>query len=63
MLLWCATPESVVRKNKLDEQEREKCKENYYERQEHGSLISFLQVRLGKERCPKLFAQVGLYCQ
>ncbi|WAR07202.1 R213A-like protein, partial [Mya arenaria] len=35
LLLWCATPESVVRRNKLDERQQKRFQKYYHERQAH----------------------------
>ncbi|XP_052808614.1 E3 ubiquitin-protein ligase rnf213-alpha-like isoform X2 [Mya arenaria] len=56
LLLWCATPESVERSNKLDERQRRRFQKLYYQRQAHDSLISYLKLR--KEKCKQIFAQV-----
>ncbi|XP_052808680.1 E3 ubiquitin-protein ligase rnf213-alpha-like isoform X1 [Mya arenaria] len=58
LLLWCATPESVVRRNKLDERQQKRFQKYYHERQAHSSLISYLQMKLKKEKIEQLFAQV-----
>ncbi|WAR07347.1 R213A-like protein [Mya arenaria] len=56
LLLWCATPESVERSNKLDESQRRRFQKYYYERQAHVSLVSYLKLK--KEKCRRIFAQV-----
>ncbi|WAR07285.1 R213A-like protein [Mya arenaria] len=58
LLLWCATPESVVRRNKLDKRQQQRFQTYYHERQAHGSLISYLQMKLKQEKVEQIFAQV-----
>ncbi|WAR07208.1 R213A-like protein [Mya arenaria] len=61
LLLWCATPESVVRSNKLDERQHQRFQTYYHEQQAHGSLISYLQMKLKQEKVTthnKLLASV-----
>ncbi|XP_052808702.1 E3 ubiquitin-protein ligase rnf213-alpha-like isoform X1 [Mya arenaria] len=58
LLLWCATPESVVRSNKLDERQHQRFQTYYHEQQAHGSLISYLQMKLKQEKVEQIFAQV-----
>ncbi|XP_052808603.1 E3 ubiquitin-protein ligase rnf213-alpha-like isoform X2 [Mya arenaria] len=58
LLLWCATPESVVRQNKLDEHQQKRFQNYYHERQAHSSLISYLQMKLKKDNSEHIFAQV-----
>ncbi|WAR07210.1 RN213-like protein, partial [Mya arenaria] len=58
LLLWCATPESVVRQNTLDEFQQKRFQKYYHERQAHSSLISYLQMKLKKDDSEHIFAQV-----
>ncbi|XP_052808691.1 E3 ubiquitin-protein ligase rnf213-alpha-like isoform X2 [Mya arenaria] len=58
LLLWCATPESVVRSNKLDECQQQRFQTYYHEQEAHGSLISYLQMKLKQEKVEQIFAQV-----
>ena len=58
VLLWCATPDSVERKNRLDSRQQDRFRKYYYERQQHSSLISYLRFKIVEKECPQLFAQV-----
>lgn len=60
VLLWCATPESLVRLDLTDlpNKERELLKRWYGEHQAHDSLIQYLREKIITEKCKPLFAQV-----
>ncbi|XP_052243455.1 E3 ubiquitin-protein ligase RNF213-like [Dreissena polymorpha] len=58
LLLWCATPESLVCNSQLDQAEKDRMTKYYYERQAHDSFIHYLKHVLEKEKCKELFAQL-----
>ncbi|KAH3728218.1 hypothetical protein DPMN_054169 [Dreissena polymorpha] len=58
LLLWCATPESLVCNSQLDQAEKDRMTKYYYERQAHDSFIHYLKHVLEKEKCNELFAQL-----
>lgn len=60
VLLWCATPESLVRleNSNLPNEETEHLRRWYYEHQAHDSLIQYLNEKIIKQKYKQLFAQV-----
>ncbi|KAL3881511.1 hypothetical protein ACJMK2_027943, partial [Sinanodonta woodiana] len=60
LLLWCATPDSVVRLERcnLDPQEKIMLKQVYMKEQCHDSLFQYLHFMLKRERIQELFAQI-----
>ncbi|KAK3096790.1 hypothetical protein FSP39_003301 [Pinctada imbricata] len=59
MLLWCATPDSLLRlqSTKLSSSNKE-LNEIYYKEQKHDSLLAYLKLKLRSENSSSLFAQV-----
>ncbi|XP_052217509.1 E3 ubiquitin-protein ligase rnf213-alpha-like [Dreissena polymorpha] len=55
LLLWCATPESLLLKNLP---QMTTLKDTYYYQQEHGSLISYLHNMIVDNSVKQLFAQI-----
>ncbi|XP_052243691.1 E3 ubiquitin-protein ligase rnf213-alpha-like [Dreissena polymorpha] len=58
ILLWCATPESIYRENKLYSTERENMKRHYNEDQVHVSAIGYLHHMIEAKQSPQLFTQI-----
>ncbi|XP_053396010.1 E3 ubiquitin-protein ligase rnf213-alpha-like [Mercenaria mercenaria] len=60
VLLWCATPESLVRldHSSLSNQEKTLLNKWYFTRQAHDSLIQYVNVKIVQQQCRQLFAQV-----
>lgn len=60
VLLWCATPESLVRldNSELSNEEREHLRRLYDEHQAHDNLMQYLNEKIIKEEYEQLFAQV-----
>ena len=49
LLLWCATPDGVLRsKTKLEQEEMSFVESTYYEKQKHESLQHYLQQSINK---------------
>ncbi|KAH3735719.1 hypothetical protein DPMN_042254 [Dreissena polymorpha] len=58
ILLWCATPESIYRENKLYSTERENMKRHYNVDQVHVSAIGYLHHMIEAKKSPQLFTQI-----
>ncbi|KAL3881508.1 hypothetical protein ACJMK2_027940, partial [Sinanodonta woodiana] len=60
LLLWCATPDSVVRLERcnLAQQEKIKMKQVYLREQFHENLAQYLHFKLETEKIHELFAQI-----
>ncbi|KAL3881513.1 hypothetical protein ACJMK2_027945, partial [Sinanodonta woodiana] len=60
LLLWCATPDSVVRLEscRLMPQEKMTLKQVYMREQCHDNLAQYLKFKLQKEQTQQLFAQI-----
>jgi len=60
VLLWCATPESVTKLEGTDLPPEEiRDMERYYNQcQAHDSFNEYLELKLKKDKCQDLFAQV-----
>ncbi|XP_053396342.1 E3 ubiquitin-protein ligase rnf213-alpha-like isoform X2 [Mercenaria mercenaria] len=60
VLLWCATPESLVRlaNSSLANEEKTLLRRWYFERQAHDSFIQYVNVKIVQEQCEQLFAQI-----
>ncbi|XP_053396009.1 E3 ubiquitin-protein ligase rnf213-alpha-like [Mercenaria mercenaria] len=60
VLLWCATPESLVRLDhgSLSNQEKTLLNKWYFTRQAHDSLIQYVNVKIVQQQCRRLFAQI-----
>ncbi|XP_053396335.1 E3 ubiquitin-protein ligase rnf213-alpha-like isoform X2 [Mercenaria mercenaria] len=60
VLLWCATPESLVRLDHSSLSNQEKTLHNkwYFTRQAHDSLIQYVNVKIVHQQCKQLFAQI-----
>ncbi|KAK3585575.1 hypothetical protein CHS0354_036762 [Potamilus streckersoni] len=60
LLLWCATPDAVVRLERcdLDPQEKIMLKQVYMKEQCHDNLFQYLHFMLKRERIHELFAQI-----
>jgi hypothetical protein len=58
LLLWCATPDGVLRaKNKL--RDFDFVEKVYYERQKHDNLLFYLDQKIRMEDSDGLYAQVN----
>ncbi|XP_052216221.1 E3 ubiquitin-protein ligase rnf213-alpha-like isoform X4 [Dreissena polymorpha] len=55
LLLWCATPESLLLNN---QSQMEQLRDVYYYQQEHGSLLSYLYNMIVEKSVKPLFAQI-----
>ena len=60
LMLWCATPEAVVRlqKSELPFEEQETIQTCYWVNQKHSSLAEYLRYRIREQGTKGLFAQV-----
>ncbi|XP_062600033.1 E3 ubiquitin-protein ligase rnf213-alpha-like, partial [Saccostrea cucullata] len=59
VLLWCATPDGVLRaKNKLPQRDFDFVENVYYERQKHDNILYYLDQKIRREDSEGLFAQV-----
>ena len=60
LLLWCATPDSVVKLQKtvLLHEEQTMLQTCYFQEQKHDCLADYLRYKLLEERSEGLFAQV-----
>ncbi|XP_061169263.1 E3 ubiquitin-protein ligase RNF213-like isoform X1 [Saccostrea echinata] len=59
VLLWCATPDGVLRtKNKLPQREFEFVENTYCEKQKHDNLLYYLDQKIRMEDSDGLYAQV-----
>ncbi|XP_062591685.1 E3 ubiquitin-protein ligase rnf213-alpha-like, partial [Saccostrea cucullata] len=59
VLLWCATPDGVLRaKNKLPQREFEFVENVYYEKQKHDNLLYYLDQKIRMDGSDGLYAQV-----
>ncbi|XP_053396339.1 E3 ubiquitin-protein ligase rnf213-alpha-like isoform X2 [Mercenaria mercenaria] len=60
VLLWCATPESLFRleNSVLSKEEKKLLEHCYFKKQTHESFIQYVNVKLGKQQCEQLFAQI-----
>ncbi|XP_060590421.1 E3 ubiquitin-protein ligase rnf213-alpha-like, partial [Ruditapes philippinarum] len=60
VLLWCATPESLIRleHSSLTNREKELLKGWYFNKQSHDNLLQYLNVKIVKQECRQLFSQI-----
>ena len=60
LLLWVATPDSIVRlqKSELPVDEQRALQASYFQQQTHNSLAEYLRHKLLEEGNKELFAQV-----
>ena len=63
LLLWCATPDSVVKLQKtvLLHEEQTMLQTCYFQEQKHDCLADYLRYKLLEERSEGLFAQVFMF--
>lgn len=58
-LLWCATPDGVLRaKDNFSPEEFVFVESTYFQQQKHENLLVYLDQRINGEKCKELFAQV-----
>ncbi len=50
ILLWCATPETLVRQSKLAPDEAKAMAHVYYNQQKHDSLMQYLHYQLVEQK-------------
>ncbi|XP_053396018.1 E3 ubiquitin-protein ligase rnf213-alpha-like [Mercenaria mercenaria] len=60
VLLWCATPDSVLRlrNSSLPDEEQQMLTEIYFKTQAHDSLLQYLDQKIVQQQCQRLFSQV-----
>ncbi|XP_060597648.1 E3 ubiquitin-protein ligase rnf213-alpha-like, partial [Ruditapes philippinarum] len=60
VLLWCATPESLVRldKSSLSNEEKKFLVYKYFEEQSHDNFIQYIKFKIVEERCEQIFTQI-----
>lgn len=58
VLLWCVTPDAIVRIGAGTLHDKDEIQDNYWTKQKHESITQYLHFKLVTEKCERLLAQV-----